>query len=78
MALKQQGVYATTTATDAKKSLKKVNLRRLKLYRAYSISFNSSVNVGKIFLELNSKELHQSSGKEKESCFSCVPVLDKM
>ena len=27
------------------------------------------MNVGKIFLELNSKELHQSSGKGKESCF---------
>ena len=24
-----------------------------------------------MFLELNSKELHQSSGQEKESCFLC-------
>ena len=38
-----------------------------KLYRAYSISFNSS-NVGNFFLELNSRRLYQSSGKEKESC----------
>ena len=37
-----------------------------KLYRAYSISFNSS-NVGNFFLDLNSKKLYQSSGKENES-----------
>ena len=30
-----------------------------------------------MFLELNSKGLYESSGKEKESCSSCVPVLDK-
>ena len=41
--------------------------RCVKLYRAYSLSFNSS-NVGKnLFLELNCKRLYQSSGKEKES-----------
>ena len=39
-------------------------LRRLKIYRAYSIWFNSS-DVGKFFLELNSKGLYQSSGNEK-------------
>ena len=38
-----------------------------KLYLAHSISFTSS-NVGKPFLELNSKRLYQSSGREKESC----------
>ena len=32
--------------------------------------FNSS-NVGKFFLELNSKGLYQSSGKEKENCCLC-------
>ena len=53
----------------------KVNLRCLKLSRAYSISFNSS-NVGKSFLELNSKGLHQSSGKEKNNCLF-FSVLDK-
>ena len=51
----------TTTATATKTSLKK-------RIRAYSISLNSS-NVGKIFWELNSKGLYQSSGKENESCF---------
>ena len=44
-----------------------MNLRCLKLFRAYSISFKSS-NFGNFFLELNCKGLHQSSGKEKESC----------
>ena len=44
-----------------------VNSRCLKLYRAYSISFNSS-NVGNFLLDLNFKELYQSSRKEKESC----------
>ena len=37
-----------------------------KRYRAYSNSFNSS-NVGNFFLDLNSKKLYQSSGKENES-----------
>ena len=37
-----------------------------KRYRAYSISFNSS-NVGNFCLDLNSKNLYQSSGKENES-----------
>ena len=35
------------------------------LYRAYSISFNSS-NVGEFSVELNSEGLYQSLGKEKE------------
>ena len=48
----------------------------LKLNRAYSILFNSS-NVGKFFLELNSKGLHQSSGKEKESCCLLFPSSTK-
>ena len=30
-----------------------------------------------MFLELNSKGLHQSSGKEKESCFLVFPTLTK-
>ena len=37
-----------------------------KRYRDYSISFNSS-NVGNFCLDLNSKNLYQSSGKENES-----------
>ena len=53
-----------------------MNLRCLKLYRAYSISFNSS-NVGKFFLELNSKGMHQSSGKEKESFCLLFPSSTK-
>ena len=42
------------------------NLSFFKPYRAYSISFNSS-NVANFFLELNSKRLYGSSGKEKEN-----------
>ena len=30
-----------------------------------------------MFLELNSKGLYQSSGKEKRKLLSCVPILDK-
>ena len=41
----------------------KVNSRCLKLYRAYSSSFNSSNSS-------NSKGLYQSSGKGKESCLA--------
>ena len=51
-----------------------MNSRYLKLYRAYSISFNSS-NVVNLFLELNSKGLYQSSGKN--NLLSRVPVVDK-
>ena len=54
----------------------KVNLRCLKLNRAYSISFNSS-NVGQFFGGLNLKGLHQSSGKEKESCCLLFPSSTK-
>ena len=52
-----------------------MNLRCLKLNRAYYISFNSS-NVGNLF-GVESKGLHQSSGKEKEGCCIFVPFLDK-
>ena len=48
IALEPTPIEATTTATATKTSLKKVNLRCLKLYRAYSISFHSS-NVGNFF-----------------------------
>ena len=51
-----------------------MNLRCLKLNRAYYISFNSS-NVGNFFV-VESKGLHQSSGKEKEGCIF-VPFVDK-
>ena len=47
----------------------KVNLRCLKHYCAYSISSNA----GNFFLELSSRGLYQSSGKEKESC--CLVFL---
>ena len=47
----------------------------LKLYQAYSISFNLS-NVG-IFLELHSKGQYKSSGKEKESCGLVFPSSTK-
>ena len=40
-----------------------VNLRFFKLYRAYSILSN----IGNFFLELSSRGLYQSSGKEKET-----------
>ena len=40
-----------------------MNLHHSKFYRAHSNSFSSSI-VGKFFLELNSKRLYQSSGKE--------------
>ena len=43
---------------------------RLKLNRVYSISFSSS-SFGIFFLELNPKELYQSSRKENESCVLC-------
>ena len=53
-----------------------MNSQCLKLNRAHSIPFNSS-NVGNFFLELNSKGLHQSSGKEKESCCLLFPSSTK-
>ena len=46
-----------------------LNLRCLKFYRAYSISSN----VGNFFLEVSSRGLYQSSGKEKGSCFLVFP-----
>ena len=49
-----------------------MNLCCLKLYRTYFILFNLSLMLA-IFLELNSKGLYQSSGKEKESC--CLVFL---
>ena len=51
-------------------------LRCLKLYRDYSISFNSS-NVGNFFLELNYKGFISKFRKRKGQLLSCVPVLDK-
>ena len=47
-----------------------------KWIRAYFISFNAS-NVGRIFLELSSKRLYQSSGKEQESCCLVFPSSTK-
>ena len=47
-------------------STQKVKSLCFKLYRDYLISFNSQ-DVGNFFLELNSKRLYRSSGKEKET-----------
>ena len=44
----------------------KVKSLCFKLYRDYLLSFNSQ-DVGNSFLELNSKRLYRSSGKEKET-----------
>ena len=52
----------------------KVHSRSLKLYRTYSILFNSS-NVGKF--ELNSKGLYKSSGKEIGSFCLVFPSSTK-
>ena len=46
-----------------------VNLRFFELYRAYSILSN----IGNFFLELSSRGLYQSSGKEKKSCCLVFP-----
>ena len=50
---------------------------QLELYRTYSISFNSSLNCWEILLELNSKGMYQSSGKEKDSCCLVFPSSTK-
>ena len=50
-----------------RKRLIKVNSRCLKLYRAYVIR----QMLANFFLELSSKGLYQSSGKEKEKCCLC-------
>ena len=52
-----------------------MNSRCLKLYRAYSISFNSS-NVGKCFWSWILKDCIKVQEK-KRKLLSCVPVLDK-
>ena len=52
-----------------------MNLRCLKLYRAYSISFTSS-NVGKCFWSWILKDWFKVQEK-KRKLWSCVPVLDK-
>ena len=53
-----------------------MNSRCLKLYRAYSISFNLSY-VGEFVLQLNSEGLYQRLGKGKESCSTVFPSLTK-
>ena len=60
------------TAISTKTSLKTNSSRCLKLYRAYSISFNSS-NVGNFFCSWILKNCIKSSGKEKDSC--CLMFL---
>ena len=47
-----------------------------KLYRAYSISFNS-YKCWPVSLKLNSKALYQSSRKKKESCCFAFPYSTK-
>ena len=72
----QKGVYATTTrATATKTSLN--NLRCPKLYCALWVPSRLIRQMLAIFLELNSKGLHQSSGKEKESCCLLFPSSTK-
>ena len=53
-----------------------MNSNCFKLYRAYSISFNS-YKCWPVSLELNSKALYQSSGKKKESCRFVLPSSTK-
>ena len=66
----QKGVYATTTrATATKTSLN--NLRCPKLYCALRVPSRLIRQMLAIFLELNSKGLHQSSGKEKKVVVFC-------
>ena len=51
----------------------KVSLRYFKLCRAYYSPSRLIRQMLAIFLELNSKGLHQISGKEKESCCLVFP-----
>ena len=51
----------------------KVSLRYFKLCRAYYSPSRLIRQMLAIFLELNSKVLHQISGKEKESCCLVFP-----
>ena len=60
---------------DSENVTEKVKSRGLKLNRAYSISFDSSI-VGKFFWSLILKECIKEPEK-KGKLFSCVPVLDK-
>ena len=53
-----------------------MNSNCFKLYRAYSISFNSD-KCWPVSLELNSKALYQSSRKKKESCCFVFPSSTK-
>ena len=89
--LKQQyhlHVAPLTPYRIVKRELKQQRRRRLRkklyhVYRAYSISYNSS-NLGSFCLELNSKRLYRSSEKEEESrcllftsftkCQSCIVI----
>ena len=61
---------ATTTATVTKTSSKKVNSRCLKLYRAYSISFNLSY-VGNFFGSWILKDCIKVQVKKKEVVVLC-------
>ena len=53
-----------------------MNSNCFKLYCAYFISFNS-YKCWPVSLELNSKALYQSSGKEKENCCLVFPSWTK-
>ena len=60
---------------DSENVTEKVKSRGLKVNRAYSISFDSSI-VGKFFWRLILKDCIKEPEK-KGKLFSCVPVLDK-
>ena len=79
--VKNKGLYFTSV-TETRNSVRKLKQQRrrrllkrhlkvksrfLKLYRAYSSSFNSS----------NSKGLYQSSGKAKESCVAFTSLTKR-
>ena len=79
----RRGVLKSEFTQRRRRRLRKRHLKsefalpRNRLYRAHSISFHLSI-VGKFFLELNAKGLHESSRKEKwESCCLLFPSSTK-
>ena len=66
LALRLWGRFAPNVPSGEERGETDVFAGYFKRFRAYSISLNSS-NVGTFFLELNSKRLCLSSGKDKES-----------
>ena len=66
LALRLWGRFAPNVPSGEERGETDVFAGYFKRFRAYSISLNSS-NVVLFFLELNSKRLYRSSGKDKES-----------